>query len=46
MSNGLNISLKSYDSIFQSEEQRNTEEIKPVPISDNKPHRPYFGYGG
>lgn len=37
MSNGLNISLKSYDSIFQSEEQRNTEEIKPVPISDLKP---------
>lgn len=37
MSNGLNISLKSYDSIFQSEEQRNTEEIKPVPISELKP---------
>ena len=37
MSNGLNISLKSYDSIFQSEEQRNTEEIKPVPISEVKP---------
>lgn len=37
MSNGLNISLKSYDSIFQSEEQRNTEEIKPVPISEFKP---------
>lgn len=36
MSNGLNISLKSYDSIFQSEEQRNTEEIKPVPISELK----------
>ena len=36
-SNGLNISLKSYDSIFQSEEQRNTEEIKPVPISELKP---------
>ncbi len=35
--NGLNISLKSYDSIFQSEEQRNTEEIKPVPISELKP---------
>lgn len=34
---GLNISLKSYDSIFQSEEQRNTEEIKPVPISELKP---------
>ena len=33
MSNGLSISLKSYDSIFQSEEQRNTEEIKPVPVS-------------
>ena len=37
MSNGLNISLKSYDSIFQSEEQRNTEEIKHVPISELKP---------
>ena len=37
MSNGLNISLKSYDSIFQSEGQRNTEEIKPVPISELKP---------
>ena len=37
MNNGLNISLKSYDSIFQSEEQRNTEEIKPVPISELKP---------
>ena len=37
MSNGLNISLKSYDSIFLSEEQRNTEEIKPVPISELKP---------
>ena len=37
MSNGLNISLKSYDSIFQSEEQRNTEEIKPIPISELKP---------
>ena len=37
MSNELNISLKSYDSIFQSEEQRNTEEIKPVPISELKP---------
>ena len=37
MSNGLNISLKSYDSIFQSEEQRNTEEIKPVPIFELKP---------
>lgn len=35
--NGLNINLKSYDSIFQSEEQRNTEEIKPVPISELKP---------
>ena len=37
MSNGLNISLKSYDSIFQSAEQRNTEELKPVPISELKP---------
>ena len=37
MSNGLNISLKSYDSIFQNDEQRNSEEIKPVPISELKP---------
>ncbi len=37
MSNGLNISLKSYDSIFQNDEQRNTEEIKPVPILELKP---------
>ena len=36
-SNGLNISLKSYDSIFQNDEQRNSEEIKPVPISELKP---------
>lgn len=35
--NGLNISLKSYDSIFQNDEQRNTEEIKPVSISELKP---------
>lgn len=37
MSNGLNIRLKSYDSIFQNDEQRNTEEIKPIPISKLKP---------
>lgn len=37
MSNGLNISLKSYDSIFQNDEQRNTEEIKPIPVSELKP---------
>ena len=36
-SNGINISLKSYDSIFQNDEQRNSEEIKPVPISELKP---------
>ena len=35
--NGLNISLKSYDSIFQNDEQRNTEEIKPILISELKP---------
>ena len=34
---GINISLKSYDSIFQNDEQRNSEEIKPVPISELKP---------
>lgn len=37
MSNGLSISLKSYDSIFQNDEQRNTEEIKPIPVSELKP---------
>ena len=37
MSSGLNISLKSYDSIFQNDEQRNNEEIKPVPLSELKP---------
>ena len=37
VSNGINISLKSYDSIFQNDEQRNSEEIKPVPISELKP---------
>ena len=36
-SNGINISLKSYDSIFQNDEQRNSEEIKPLPISELKP---------
>jgi len=34
---GLNINLKSYDNIFKDDEQRNTEEIKPVPISELKP---------
>ena len=36
-SSGINISLKSYDSIFQNDEQRNSEEIKPVPLSEMKP---------
>ena len=36
-SSGINISMKSYDSIFQNDEQRNSEEIKPVPISELKP---------
>ena len=36
-SSGINRSLKSYDSIFQNDEQRNSEEIKPVPISELKP---------
>ena len=36
-SSGINVSLKSYDSIFQNDEQRNSEEIKPVPISELKP---------
>lgn len=34
---GLNINLKSYDNIFKDDEQRNTEEIKPVSISELKP---------
>ena len=33
----FSVGLIPYDSIFQSEEQRNTEEIKPVPISELKP---------
>lgn len=37
VSNGINISLKSYDSIFQNDEQRNSEEIKPIPLSELKP---------
>ena len=36
VSNGINISLKSYDSIFQNDEQRNSEEIKPIPLSELK----------
>ena len=36
-SSGINISQKSYDSIFQNDEQRNSEEIKPVPLSELKP---------
>ena len=36
-SSGINISLKSYDSIFQNDEQRNSEEIKPIPLSELKP---------
>lgn len=33
----LNISLTSYDDIFKTDEGRNIEEIKPVPISELKP---------
>lgn len=33
----LNIGLTSYDDIFKSDEGRNTEEIKPVPLSELKP---------
>lgn len=37
ISNGLNISLKSYDNIFKNDKQRNSEEIQPVKISELKP---------
>ena len=37
MSNGLNISLKSYDDLFKTDEGRKTEEIKPIPLSELKP---------
>ena len=33
----LDIGLTAYDDIFKSDEQRNTEEIKPVPLSELKP---------
>jgi ParB family chromosome partitioning protein len=33
----LNISLTPYDDIFKTDEERNTEEIKPVAISELKP---------
>lgn len=33
----LNIGLTSYDDIFKSDEGRNTEEIKPVALSELKP---------
>ena len=33
----LNIGLTSYDDIFKSNEGRNTEEIKPVALSELKP---------
>lgn len=36
-SNGLNISLNSYDSLFKTDEERNTIEIQPVSISELKP---------
>ena len=36
--NGLNISLKSYDSIFQNEEQRNSIQVKPIDRSELKPY--------
>lgn len=36
-SNGLNISLNSYDNLFKMDEGRNTEEIKPIYIAELKP---------
>lgn len=33
----LNIGLTSYDDIFKSDEIRNSEEIKPIPLSELKP---------
>ena len=33
----LNIGLTSYDDIFKSDEDRNSEEIKPIPLSELKP---------
>lgn len=35
--NNINIGLKSYDDLFKTDIERNTEEIKPVPISELKP---------
>ena len=34
---GLNIGLKSYDDLFKSDAERNTEEIKPIAITELKP---------
>lgn len=34
---GINIGLKSYDDLFKSDIERNTEEIKPIPITELKP---------
>ena len=33
----INIGLTSYDDIFKSNEERNSEEIKPIPFSELKP---------
>lgn len=33
----INIGLTSYDDIFKSNEERNNEEIKPIPLSELKP---------
>ncbi len=35
--NGINIGLKSYDDLFKSDAERNTEEIKPISITELKP---------
>ena len=36
-SNGLNISLNSYDNLFKTDEGRSTEETKPISIAELKP---------
>lgn len=33
----IKIGLTSYDDIFKSDEERNSEEIKPIPLSELKP---------
>ena len=35
--NGINIGLRSYDDLFNTDDSRNTEEIKPIPLTELKP---------